>query len=71
MWTGPGGLGEQVAGAGHAPDAIAEAAAKLPLGRFAEPPEIADVILFLCSARASTVAGAAWSADGGAVPVII
>jgi hypothetical protein len=29
------------------------------------------VIVFLCSERASNVAGAAWSADGGAVPVIL
>ena len=71
LWTGEGGLGEQIAGPGRAQDAIADAAAKIPLGRFAEPREIADVIVFLCSARASTVTGAAWSADGGAVPVII
>lgn len=71
LWTGPGGLGEQIAGEGRASEAIAAAAAKIPLGRFAEPAEIADVIVFLCSERASTVTGAAWSADGGAVPVII
>jgi 3-oxoacyl-[acyl-carrier protein] reductase len=68
---GPGGLGEQAAGEGRAQEAIDAAAAKIPLGRFAQPGEIADVIAFLCSERASTVAGAAWSADGGAVPVII
>ena len=46
-------------------------AAKIPLGRFGEPGEIADVIVFLCSARASNVTGAAWSADGGTVPGIL
>jgi 3-oxoacyl-[acyl-carrier protein] reductase len=71
LWTGPGGLGEQIGGEGRAQEAIDAAAAKIPLGRFAEPREIADVIVFLCSERASTVTGAAWSADGGAVPVII
>ena len=44
---------------------------KVPLGRFAEPREIADVIVFLCSARASTVTGAAWSVDGGTVAIIV
>ena len=71
LWTAPGGLGEQIAGKGKAAEAIAEGAEKIPLGRFAEPGEIADVIAFLCSERASTVTGAAWSADGGAVPGII
>jgi NAD(P)-dependent dehydrogenase (short-subunit alcohol dehydrogenase family) len=43
----------------------------VPLGRYGEPEEIAAVITLLCSERASFVAGAAWSVDGGAVPVII
>ena len=44
---------------------------KVPLGRFASPEEIADVVVFLCSERASTVTGAAWSADGGTVATIV
>jgi 3-oxoacyl-[acyl-carrier protein] reductase len=73
LWTGPGGLAEQIAAAqGGSPDeALAAQAGKIPLGRLAEPREIADVVLFLCSARASNVTGAAWSADGGTVPIII
>ena len=42
-----------------------------PLGRLAEPEEIAAVIVFLLSNRASYVTGAACSADGGTVPIII
>src|SRR5919197_664386 len=38
-----------------------------PLGRLAEPREIAGVVAFLCSDRAPYVTGAAWSADGGTV----
>jgi 3-oxoacyl-[acyl-carrier protein] reductase len=71
LWTAPGGMGEQSAGEGNAAQAIAEGAKKIPLGRFGEPGEIADVIAFLCSERSSNVTGAAWSVDGGAVPIII
>ena len=73
LWMAPGGLAEQTAAARgvSAQEAIAIQEAKVPLGRFAEPGEIADVVVFLCSARASTVTGAAWSADGGAVAIIV
>jgi NAD(P)-dependent dehydrogenase (short-subunit alcohol dehydrogenase family) len=33
--------------------------------------EVAAAIVFLCSERASNVAGAAWSVDGGSVPTIL
>jgi 3-oxoacyl-[acyl-carrier protein] reductase len=73
LWMAPGGLADQAARSrGVSRDeALAAQQAKVPLGRFAEPEEIASVIVFLCSARASTVAGAAWSADGGTVASFI
>jgi NAD(P)-dependent dehydrogenase (short-subunit alcohol dehydrogenase family) len=52
-------------------EALAMQRDKVPIGRYGTPDEVAGVIVFLCSARASNVTGAAWSVDGGQVPVII
>jgi 3-oxoacyl-[acyl-carrier protein] reductase len=67
-WLGDGGLADQQ---GSRDEILAKVGAGRPLGRLAEPEEIAAVIVFLCSERASYVTGAAWSADGGTVPIII
>jgi 3-oxoacyl-[acyl-carrier protein] reductase len=73
LWMGPGGLADQTGAATglSREEALDAQASKVPLGRFAEPGEIADVVVFLSSARASTVTGAAWSVDGGAVAIIV
>ena len=42
------------------------AAATIPLGRLGEPAELADVVVFLCSERASYVTGSTILVDGGA-----
>ena len=72
-WLGEGGLADQQAArSSKSRDEVLEAVGKgRPLGRLAEPGEIAAVIAFLCSEQASYVTGAAWSADGGTVPIII
>ena len=67
-WLGEGGLAEQQ---GDRDEILAKVAAGRPLGRLADPEEAAAVIVFLCSERASYVTGAAWSADGGTVPIIL
>ncbi len=74
MWMAPGGLLDQsreMAGAESREAALAEAGSKRPIGRLAAAEEIAGAIAFLCSERASYVAGAAWSVDGGTVQVIV
>jgi 3-oxoacyl-[acyl-carrier protein] reductase len=72
-WLGEGGLADQQASrSGKSRDEVlAAVGAGRPLGRLAEPDEIASVVAFLCSQRSSYVTGAAWSADGGSVPIII
>jgi 3-oxoacyl-[acyl-carrier protein] reductase len=72
-WLGEGGLADQQASrSGKSRDEVlAAVGAGRPLGRLAEPDEIASVVAFLCSRRSSYVTGAAWSADGGSVPIII
>jgi 3-oxoacyl-[acyl-carrier protein] reductase len=67
-WLGEGGLADQQ---GDREEVLAKVGAGRPLGRLAQPEEIAAVIAFLCSDRASYVTGSAWSADGGTVPIII
>jgi len=68
-WLGDGGLADQQGG--DREEVLARVGAGRPLGRLALPEEIAAVVVFLCSDRASYVTGSAWSADGGTVPIIL
>lgn len=72
MWMAEGGLLDQSRGEDQTrEEALENAGSKRPIGRLAEVEEIASAVVFLCSERASYVAGAAWSVDGGTVAVII
>ena len=72
-WLGEGGLADQQGARSNKTrgEVLEAVGAGRPIGRLAEPEEIAAVICFLCSERASYVTGSAWSADGGTVPIII
>jgi 3-oxoacyl-[acyl-carrier protein] reductase len=73
LWMAEGGLADQTAqarGISRA-EAVKVQEDKVPLGRFATVEEIANVVVFLCSERASIVTGANWSTDGGAVATIL
>lgn len=52
-------------------EALAKASTSLPLGRVAEPEEIANAVLFLCSAKASYITGAILSMDGAVTPMVV
>jgi NAD(P)-dependent dehydrogenase (short-subunit alcohol dehydrogenase family) len=52
-------------------EALARAKKKLPLGRLAEPGEIADIVLFAASARGRFLTGANISADGVSTPTVV
>lgn len=51
-------------------EVLAEQLAEIPMGRMAEPEEVADVAVFLASPRASYVTGAVIPMDGGKSSVI-
>jgi 3-oxoacyl-[acyl-carrier protein] reductase len=73
LWLGPGGLADQLAEAQgkRRKEVLDSVAGGVPIGRLGTEDEMAAVIVFLCSEAASYVTGAAWSVDGGAVPVIL
>lgn len=70
LWLGAGGVAQTVSAAtGAKPQEVAEqAASQMVTGRFSQPGEIADVVLFLASERAGNITGADFTIDGGLVP---
>ncbi len=72
MWLGPAGAAQVVAAKrGVTPEeVVAGAEREIPLGRLAEPAEIAAVVAFLGSPRASYVSGVDLLVDGGLIPTL-
>ena len=52
-------------------EAMAQQVGAAPLGRLAEPEEVADAVVWLASARASYVNGAILSMDGATTPLVV
>ncbi|HEX2318663.1 MAG TPA: SDR family oxidoreductase [Streptosporangiaceae bacterium] len=70
LWLGDSGVAKTVSAAtGAKPDDVAgQAAGQMLTGRFSRPAEVADLVLFLASARAGNITGADFTIDGGLVP---
>jgi len=71
LWQRPGGIAEDLSRRHGLPPAQAVdhelRLRQLPLGRIGQPAEIASVIAFLASDRASYVTGSVWGVDGGSI----
>lgn len=52
-------------------EALKRSQDRIPMGRMADPSEIADVVLFLASKRASYVTGTLITMDGGSIATVV
>src|SRR3954447_2517283 len=52
-------------------DALQQSLGRIPLGRMAEPEEIANVVAFLASAKVSYITGVNITMDGAQFPVVV
>ena len=52
-------------------DALRQSLGRVPLGRMAEPEEIANAVAFLASAKASYITGVNITMDGAQTPVVV
>jgi len=66
------GLAAEARLTGVSIDAARQASvARIPMGRMAEPEEIANAVLFLASGKASYITGVSISMDGASYPVVV
>jgi NAD(P)-dependent dehydrogenase (short-subunit alcohol dehydrogenase family) len=72
LWLGNDGVAATVSQAtGAKPgDVESQAASASVTGRFSQPTEVADLILFLASNQAANITGADFTIDGGLVPTL-
>lgn len=61
----PGYVNTELTRQNNSEEALRVIAGTIPVGRLAEPGEIAELVLYLCSARNSYIAGQTIFADGG------
>jgi NAD(P)-dependent dehydrogenase (short-subunit alcohol dehydrogenase family) len=54
-----------------APEALGQSLGRIPLGRMAEPEEIANAVAFLVSAKANYITGVNITMDGAQTPVVV
>lgn len=72
LWLGDTGVAKTVSQAtGISPNDVAsQAAREMVTGRFTQPTEVADLVLFLASDRADNITGADFAIDGGLIPTL-